>query len=90
MKHRIKDSNAPKILTVTFGKSTLNIYKWYKLFMEGLDDVQYVSRPERSSMLTPDENVEAVKKIVMDIRCFWDVTYGSEVCYEKNCYMSFE
>lgn len=71
VKNKIKCSNALEMLTVAFGESTLskkNVYKWYKLFTEGREDVNDDARPGRPSTSTTDENVEAVKKIVMENR----------------------
>lgn len=59
------------MLKVAYGESTLsqkNIYKWYKLFTEGREDVNDDARPGRPSTSTTDENVEEVKKIVMENR----------------------
>jgi len=59
------------MLTAAFGESTLskkNVYKWYKLFTEGREDVNDDARPGRPSTSTTDENVEEVKKIVMENR----------------------
>ncbi|XP_025262232.1 protein GVQW3-like [Camponotus floridanus] len=59
------------MLTAAFGESTLskkNVYKWYKLFTEGREDVNDDARPGRPSTSTTDDNVEAVKKIVMENR----------------------
>ena len=65
----MKCSNVLKMLTAAFGEFTLNkknVYKWYKLFTEGREDVN--ARPGRPSTSTTDENVEEVKKIVMENR----------------------
>ena len=70
VKNKMKDSNVFKMLTVAFGESTLskkNVYKWCKLFIEGRD-VNDDARPGCPSMSTIDENVEEVKKIVMENR----------------------
>lgn len=67
VKNKIKCSDALKMLTVAFGESTLSkkcVYKWYKLFTEGREDVNDDARPGRPSTSTTDENIEAVKKIV--------------------------
>jgi len=60
------------MLTVAFGESTLserNIYKWYKQFFEeGREDVNDNPRPGRPSTSTTDENVEAVKKMILENR----------------------
>ena len=67
VKNKIKCSDALEMLTVAFGESTLSkksVYKWYKLFTEGREDVNDDARPGRPSTSTTDENVEAVKNIV--------------------------
>ena len=67
----MKCSNVLKMLTAAFGESTLskkNVYKWYKLFTERREDVNDDARPGRPSTSTTDENVEEVKKIVMENR----------------------
>ena len=59
------------MLTVAFGESTLseiNIYKWYKQFKEGREDVNDNPRPGRLSTSTTDESVEAVKKMILENR----------------------
>ena len=39
---------------------------WYNWFKEGREDVNDDSRPGRPSMSTTDENIEAVKKMILD------------------------
>ncbi|XP_018051304.1 PREDICTED: putative uncharacterized protein FLJ37770 [Atta colombica] len=71
VKNKMKCSNVLKMLTAAFGESTLskkNVYKWYKLFTERREDVNDDARPGRPSTSTTDENVEEVKKIVMENR----------------------
>jgi len=54
---------------MAFGESTLskkNVYKWCKLFIESREDVNDDTRLGRPSTSTTDENVEAVKKIVLE------------------------
>jgi len=69
VKNKMKCSNVLKMLTAAFGESTLskkNVYKWYKLFTEGREDVNDDARSGRPSISITDENVEEVKKIVME------------------------
>ncbi|XP_032668800.1 uncharacterized protein LOC116842993, partial [Odontomachus brunneus] len=40
--------------------------KWYKRFQEGREDVEDDERPGRLSTSTTDDNVEKVKKMIMD------------------------
>ena len=59
------------MLTIAYGEFTLskkNVYKWYKLFQEGRENVEDEPRPGRPSTSTTDENVEAVKEIVLKNR----------------------
>ena len=59
-----------KVLTTAFGNSTLsqkNVYKWYKLFTEGREDVDDETRPGHLNTST-DEKVEAVEIIILEIR----------------------
>ena len=44
------------------------MYKWYKLFQEDQENVEDEPRPGRPSTSTTDENVEAVKEIVLKNR----------------------
>ena len=56
------------MLIVAFGKSIMNrtqVYLWYNRFREGREDVNDCTRPGRSSMSTTDENIEAVKKMIL-------------------------
>ena len=41
---------------------------WYKVFKEGRESVNDDARRGRSSASTPDENMEAVKKMILDNR----------------------
>ncbi|VEN45832.1 unnamed protein product [Callosobruchus maculatus] len=56
------------MLTVAYGKATLdqsNVYRWYKMFSEGREDVNDEERARRPSTSTTDENIDKVKKIVL-------------------------
>ena len=58
-------------MTVAYSESALskkNVYKWYKLFQNGREDANDEPRSGRPSTSTTDENVEAVKKIVLENR----------------------
>jgi len=48
--------------------SKKNVYKWYKLFQDGREDANDEPRSGRPSTSTTDENVQAVKKIVLENR----------------------
>ncbi|XP_018365426.1 PREDICTED: putative uncharacterized protein FLJ37770 [Trachymyrmex cornetzi] len=56
------------MLTVAYGEATLdrsNVYRWYKMFSEGLEDVNDEERAGHPSTSTTDENIDEVKKIVL-------------------------
>ena len=59
VKTKIKCSDAFRILDRS------NVYRWYKLFSEGREDVNDEERAGRSSTSTTDENIDKVKKIVL-------------------------
>ena len=59
------------MLTVAYGEATLdrsNVYRWYKMFSEGREDVNDEERAGRPSTSTTDENIDEVKKIVLTNR----------------------
>ena len=56
-------------LTVAFGESTMSrtqVELWYNRFKERREDVNDDARPGRSSTSTTDENIEAVKKMILN------------------------
>ena len=56
------------MLTVAYGEATLdrsNVYRWYKMFSEGREDVNDEERAGRPSTSTTDENIDEMKKIVL-------------------------
>ena len=58
-----------EMLTVAFDESTMSrtqVQLWYNRIKEGREDVDDDARPDRPSMSTPDENIEAVKQITLD------------------------
>ena len=67
--YQIKYADAFRMLTVAYGEATLdrsNVYRWYKMFSEGREDVNDEERGGRpSSTSTTDENIDEVKKIVL-------------------------
>ncbi|KYN36550.1 hypothetical protein ALC56_09095, partial [Trachymyrmex septentrionalis] len=68
MKNKIKCADAFRMLTVAYGEATLdrsNVYRWYKMFSEGREDVNDEERAGRPSTSTTDENIDEVKKIVL-------------------------
>ncbi|XP_050528011.1 protein GVQW3-like [Daktulosphaira vitifoliae] len=71
VKNGIKCSKTLEMLTVAYGESALskkNVYKWCKLFQDGREDANDEPRSGRPSTSTTDENVKAVKKIVLENR----------------------
>ena len=60
-----------KLLTVAFGECTMSrtqVQLWYNRFKEGREDVNDVDRPGCHSTSTTDENIEAIKKMILDNR----------------------
>ena len=59
------------MLTVAFSESTMSrtqVQFWYNQFKEGQEDVNDVARLGRPSTSTTDENIEIVKKMILDNR----------------------
>ena len=59
------------MLTKDHGESAMSktrVYEWYKRFQVGREDVEDDERPGRLSTSTIDENVEKMKKMVMNDR----------------------
>jgi len=55
--------------TKAYGESAISkirVYEWYKRFQNGRKNVENDERPGRLSTSTTDENVEKVKKIIMN------------------------
>ncbi|XP_014481872.1 PREDICTED: putative uncharacterized protein FLJ37770, partial [Dinoponera quadriceps] len=71
VKNKIKCADAFRMLTVAYGEATLdrsNVYRWYKMFLEGQENVNDEERVRRPSMSTTGENIDKVKKIVLASR----------------------
>ena len=71
VKNEIKCARIFEMLTVAFGESTMSrtqVQLWYNRFKEGREDVNDDARPGRPSTSTTDENIEAVKKMILDNR----------------------
>ncbi|UYV74053.1 hypothetical protein LAZ67_11001979 [Cordylochernes scorpioides] len=69
--NKIKCADAFRMLTVAYGEATLdrsNIYRWYKMFSEGREDVNDEKRAGRPSTSTTDENINVVEKMILDNR----------------------
>ena len=57
------------MLTVAFGESTMSrtqVQVWYNRFKEGREDVNDDACPGSPNTSTTDENIEAVKKMILD------------------------
>ncbi|UYV78187.1 hypothetical protein LAZ67_16000409 [Cordylochernes scorpioides] len=68
VKNEIKCADAFRMLTVAYGESTLdrsNVYRWYKMFSEGREDVNDEERAGRPSTSTTDENINEVEKMIL-------------------------
>ena len=69
VKNEIKCAKTFEMLTVAFGDSTMSrtqVQLWYNRFKQGREDVNNDARTGRLSMSTPEENFEAVKKLILD------------------------
>ena len=58
-----------EMLTMAFDKSTMSrtqIQLWYNRFKKGREDVNDDARSGRPSTSTIDENIEAVKKLILE------------------------
>ncbi|UYV78706.1 hypothetical protein LAZ67_16002498 [Cordylochernes scorpioides] len=61
-------TDAFRMLTVAYGEATLdrsNVYRWYKMFSEGREDVNDEERAGRPSTSTTDEKINEVEKMIL-------------------------
>ncbi|UYV84581.1 hypothetical protein LAZ67_X002707 [Cordylochernes scorpioides] len=68
VKNEIKCADAFRMLTVEYGEATLdrsNVYRWYKMYSEGREDVNDEERAGRSSTSTTDEKINEVEKMIL-------------------------
>ncbi|UYV80715.1 hypothetical protein LAZ67_19001522 [Cordylochernes scorpioides] len=68
VKNEIKCADAFRMLTVAYGEATLdrsNVYRWYKMFSEGREDVNDEARAGRPSTSTTDEKINEVEKMIL-------------------------
>ncbi|UYV64764.1 hypothetical protein LAZ67_3001906 [Cordylochernes scorpioides] len=68
VKNEIKCADAFRMLTVAYGEATLdrsNVYRWYKMFSEGQEDVNDEERAGRPSTSTTDEKFNEVEKMIL-------------------------
>ncbi|UYV81684.1 hypothetical protein LAZ67_20001963 [Cordylochernes scorpioides] len=71
LKNEIKCADAFRMLTVAYGEATLdrsNVYRWYKMFSEGREDVNDEERAGRPSTSTTDEKINEVEKMILTNR----------------------
>ncbi|UYV60214.1 hypothetical protein LAZ67_1000439 [Cordylochernes scorpioides] len=68
VKNETKCADAFRMLTVAYGEATLdrsNVYRWYKMFSEGREDVNDEERAGRPSTSTTDEKINEVEKMIL-------------------------
>ncbi|UYV61426.1 hypothetical protein LAZ67_1004796 [Cordylochernes scorpioides] len=68
VKNEIKCADAFRMLTVGYGEATLdrsNVYRWYKMFSEGREDVNGEERAGRPSTSTTNEKINEVEKMIL-------------------------
>ncbi|UYV78697.1 K02A2.6-like [Cordylochernes scorpioides] len=68
VKNEIKCADAFRMLTVAYGEATLDrskVYRWYKMFSEGREDVNDEERAGRPSTSTTDEKINEVEKMIL-------------------------
>ncbi|UYV70649.1 hypothetical protein LAZ67_8000164 [Cordylochernes scorpioides] len=68
VKNEIKCADAFRMLTVAYGEATLdrsNVYRWYKMFSEGRENVNDEGRAGRPSTSTTDEKINEVEKMIL-------------------------
>ncbi|UYV81601.1 hypothetical protein LAZ67_20001671 [Cordylochernes scorpioides] len=61
-------ADAFRMLTVAYEEATLdrsNVYRWYKMFSEGQEDVNDEERAGRLSTSTTDEKINEVEKMIL-------------------------
>ncbi|UYV73351.1 hypothetical protein LAZ67_10002821 [Cordylochernes scorpioides] len=66
--HPIQCADAFRMLTVAYGEAILdrsNVYRWYKMFSEGREDVNDEERAGRPSTSTTDEKINEVEKMIL-------------------------
>ncbi|UYV71106.1 hypothetical protein LAZ67_8001723 [Cordylochernes scorpioides] len=71
VENEIKCADAFRMLTVAYGEATLdrsNVYRWYKMFSEGREDVNDEERARRPSTSTTDEKINEVEKMILTNR----------------------
>ena len=75
------------MLTVAFGESTISrtqVQLWYNRFKEGRKDINDDAHPGCPSTSTTDENIEAVKKMILDSRRITITEVANDVGIAKS------
>ncbi|UYV76008.1 hypothetical protein LAZ67_13002114 [Cordylochernes scorpioides] len=68
VKNEINCADAFRMLTVAYGEATMdrsNVYRWYKMFSEGREDVNDEESAGRPSTSTTDEKINEVEKMIL-------------------------
>ncbi|UYV79647.1 hypothetical protein LAZ67_18000172 [Cordylochernes scorpioides] len=68
VKNEIKCADAFRMLTVAYGEATLdqsNVYRWYKMFSEGRENVNDEECAGRPSTSTTDEKINEVENMIL-------------------------
>ncbi|UYV77592.1 hypothetical protein LAZ67_15001650 [Cordylochernes scorpioides] len=68
VKNEIKCADAFRMLTVAYREATLdrsNVYRWYKMFSEGREDVNNEERAGRPSTSITEEKINEVEKMIL-------------------------
>lgn len=71
--NEISCASALKMLNKAFGESSMSktqAYEWYKSFKEGREVVEDLPRSGRPSTSTTDDNIDKIKKLVLENRHF--------------------
>ena len=70
-------------------KNRTEVQLWQHHFKEGWEDINNDARPGRSSTSTTDENIERVKKIILDNRpiTIREVAEDVGISFGSHCYI---
>lgn len=80
--NKISASDALKMLQTAYGDSALSrarVFDWYKSFKEGRTSVENLPHERRPATSVNDENIEKVKKIVLENRRVTEREIASEL-----------
>ena len=95
--NRITATESLKILQKYFRESTLSrtlVFEWHKAFSEGREVVESLPHENRPSTSVNDDNIEKVKKIVLENRRIdirevaeaLNISYGSTTASPTDSY----